>query len=81
MVIHNGFTVLATFVGNENQKVEPFPGVDSTPIWPPCVSIILLQIAKPSPVDFSPAVGRVLIFVWPKLLKRWGISSGFMPGP
>ena len=33
-----------------NQKVEPWPGVLSTPIWPPISSTSCLEIASPNPV-------------------------------
>jgi hypothetical protein len=31
-------------------KVEPLPGLDSTQMRPPCISMIRREIAKPSPV-------------------------------
>src|ERR1035438_8380644 len=34
----------------ENLKVDPRPGSDSTQMRPPCLSTIVLQIAKPTPV-------------------------------
>lgn len=33
-----------------NQKQDPFPSSDSTPIHPPIFSTIVRQIASPSPV-------------------------------
>lgn len=35
---------------NSNQKILPFPNSLSTPILPPCFSIISLEIAKPIPL-------------------------------
>src|SRR5450755_3504202 len=35
--------------GKVNQKVEPTSGVLSTPTLPPCCSMIVLQMYKPSP--------------------------------
>ena len=36
--------------GKENQKQEPFPSSELTPIFPFCCSTILLQIESPNPV-------------------------------
>ena len=36
--------------GNVNLKVEPWPGSDSTHIFPPQRSTIFLQIARPMPL-------------------------------
>src|SRR5208282_597516 len=39
-----------TCSGTVKKKVEPLPGLDSTQSRPPCISMILLAIAKPRPV-------------------------------
>lgn len=44
--------------GRVNQNVAPSPGVESTSITPPCAITTCLTIASPSPVLFSPPVGR-----------------------
>lgn len=41
---------MSLFIGSVNQNVEPSPSLDFTPIHPPNVSIIVLQIANPNPV-------------------------------
>jgi hypothetical protein len=46
---------------------------------PPCASIILRQIAKPSPVLFSPPVGCTESR--PKSLKSLSLSDSGIPGP
>ena len=38
------------FMGRRNQNVLPLPGSLSTPIVPPCCSMIALQMGRPSPV-------------------------------
>src|SRR5215467_3242672 len=37
-------------IGSSIWKVEPFPGVDSTEIRPPCISTISFAMASPNPV-------------------------------
>src|SRR5712692_993393 len=63
----------------ENLNVEPWPGVDSTQMTPPCFSTIFLQIASPIPVPGCSAPCKRLntpkIFSWyadamPKPLSR-----------
>ena len=41
---------ITTKQGRLNQKREPFPGSDSTPIFPPICSTILWQMESPRPV-------------------------------
>ena len=47
---HDDLNCCATFVGTVNENVEPLPGVDSTQMRPPCISIIRFDMARPSPV-------------------------------
>ena len=47
-------------MGCVNQKREPFPCSDSTPIVPPRCSMILLQIDRPKPVPFEKMLGILL---------------------
>ena len=51
----------AAVQGRVKRNVEPCPGVLSAQILPPCATIIFLQMAKPSPVLGSPAVGCTLV--------------------
>ena len=39
----------AAVAGTVNQKIEPFSGADSMPIWPPMVSTRRLEMASPRP--------------------------------
>ena len=43
--------------GRRTTNSQPRPGMFSTPIVPRCASTILRQMARPSPVLFSPPVG------------------------
>jgi hypothetical protein len=45
-----GSCCCSTVTGSVNRKVEPWPGADSTQIFPPCISMMRLEIASPSPV-------------------------------
>src|SRR5208337_5172354 len=47
---HAGLACSLTVTGSVNAKVEPCPNVDSTQIFPPCISIMRFEIASPSPV-------------------------------
>ena len=40
----------STVIGSVKEKVEPWPGADSTQIRPPCISTMRLEIARPRPV-------------------------------
>src|SRR6266478_3074888 len=48
--IHAGLACSSTVTGSVNAKVEPLPGLDSTQMRPPCISIIRFEMARPSPV-------------------------------
>ena len=62
-----------------NQKVEPTPGVLSTPQLPPISSHSLRTIARPRPV---PPKRRVMeLSVCEKDWNRRGSASGGMPTP
>src|SRR6266849_11080541 len=39
-----------TLTGRRNETVAPWPTIDSTQIFPPCISMIRLEIASPRPV-------------------------------
>jgi hypothetical protein len=58
-----------TRIGSVNQKVEPFPGLDSTQMRPPCISTIRLAMESPRPV---PPFFRVL-----ELSTCWNSSKIF----
>src|SRR5262245_35108164 len=65
--------------GSSMRKVEPWPGLDSTQMRPPCISTIFLAMASPSPVP-----PLVLVFessIWWNSSKILSFSSGGMPGP
>src|ERR687888_358585 len=60
-----------------NQKVEPSPGTDSTPIWPPWDSTIFLTMVSPAPVPgYSSRVCKRL-----KISKIRPTCSGAIPMP
>src|SRR5262249_16740041 len=40
----------STMTGSVNEKVEPWPGCDSTQILPPCISMMRFDMASPKPV-------------------------------
>ena len=66
-------------IGTSNQKVEPWPGCESTPIWPDIRSMMRLQITRPRPV---PPYRRVVeASAWLKALNRPPAFSGAMPMP
>lgn len=44
------FSAAAGWYGMVNQKVDPFPSSDSTPMRPPMCSTIVWQMDSPSPV-------------------------------
>src|SRR5690606_2333581 len=55
------------------------PQMDSTPIWPPCISTNRLQRASPSPV---PCAARVVEeSTCENSWNSLGMSSGWMPTP
>ena len=62
-----------------NENVEPLPTCDSTQILPPCISMIRLEIAAPSPVP--------PFFLVIELSACWNSWNSFswsaseMPGP
>ena len=62
-----------------NQKLDPFPGSDSTPISPPIISTSFLEMAKPSPVP--PNFRVVVISACWKDSKRRPRCSGVSPIP
>src|SRR6266446_6004781 len=47
---HAGLACPSTVTGSVNAKVEPLPGLDSTQMRPPCISMIRFEMARPSPV-------------------------------
>src|SRR5262249_48176807 len=47
---HAASTCRSTMTGSVKVKVEPWPGCDSTQIFPPCISMMRLEIARPRPV-------------------------------
>jgi hypothetical protein len=47
---HAGPTCRSTMTGSVKVKVEPWPGCDSIQIFPPCISMMRLEIARPRPV-------------------------------
>ena len=62
-------------MGCVNQKREPFPYSDSTPIVPPRCSMILLQIDSFKPVPFEK------VFSFTNRSNTWLTLSGAMPIP
>jgi hypothetical protein len=46
---HAGLACSSTVTGRVNAKVEPSPGLDSTQMRPPCISMIRFEMARPSP--------------------------------
>src|SRR5262245_28923132 len=65
--------------GSSMRKVDPWPTTDSTEMRPPCISIISLAIASPSPVP--PLVLVIMFSTWWNLSKMHSRSSSGMPGP
>src|SRR5262245_8707108 len=65
--------------GSSMRKVEPRPRTDSTQMRPPCISIISLAIARPSPVP--PLVFVLVLSTWWNLSKIRSRSADGMPGP
>ena len=65
--------------GTVNQKVEPFPSVLSTPIWPPINSTNCLEIARPKPVP--PYFLVVEASTWVKDWNSFFWSPGAIPIP
>src|ERR1051326_4728262 len=66
---HGTSACCATATGSVKENVEPWPGVDSTHIRPPCISMMRLAMASPSPV---PPFCRVL-----ELSACWNSSKIF----
>lgn len=65
--------------GISNQKVEPTPGSDSTPMRPPIRSTMRLEIARPRPV---PPYSRVVeASAWVKAWNSRPCASFGMPMP
>src|SRR5690606_28128780 len=65
--------------GSRNQKVLPLPKIDSTPIWPPCISTNRLHSANPRPV---PCAARVVDeSTCENSWNSLGMSSVRMPTP
>ena len=62
-------------MGRVNQKVEPSPGVLSTPISPPNWWMMLLQMGRPSPVPYTK------VFTLTKRSKMRLQFSRLMPMP
>src|SRR3990172_3677641 len=69
----------STRTGRVNEKVEPFPGLDSTQMRPPWSSMIRLAMESPRPVppffrvvELSACWNSSKIFCW---------SAGAIPGP
>ncbi len=65
--------------GISNQKVEPRPGCDSTPMLPPIRSTMRLQITRPRPVP--PYRRVVLASAWLKARNRRSALPSGMPMP
>ena len=61
-------------------KQLPLPNSLSTQIVPPCFCTKSLQISKPKPVPFSPAVPKVLFFVVTELKSDVHLAAD-MPMP
>ena len=55
---HAASTCRSTRMGTVNEKVEPRPTVESIQIFPPCISMMRLEIASPKPV---PPFLRVIV--------------------
>src|SRR5262249_18013584 len=47
---HVSLACSSTVTGSVNAKVEPCPGLDSTQMRPPCISMMRREVAKPGPV-------------------------------
>ena len=66
-------------IGISNQKVEPCPASDSTPMRPPIRSMMRLEIASPRPV---PPYRRVVeASAWLKAWNRRSCADWAMPMP
>jgi hypothetical protein len=48
--VHAASTCRSTITGSVKVKVEPWPSCDSTQIFPPCISMMRLDMASPKPV-------------------------------
>jgi len=59
--------------------VAPRPSTLSTQMRPPCASTMRLTIASPSPMLFSPPVGRTLVL--PNSVNILGSSEAGIPCP
>ena len=75
----HGCLACSTLIGSVSENVEPWPGRNSTQIRPPCISMIRLEIASPSPV---PPLALVieLSACW-NSWKSFCWSASEMPGP
>src|SRR5262249_14951374 len=76
---HASTTCRSTFTGIVNANVEPLPTSDSTQMRPPCISMMRLAIASPSPVPpFCLVIDASACWNSSKILF-WSFSA--MPGP
>src|SRR6202012_4994811 len=48
-----------TPIGKTTRNVDPTPKVDSTEMWPPCISMMRLAIESPNPVPLLVLVAEL----------------------
>ncbi len=63
-----------------NQKQEPFPGSESTPIFPPSCVMILWQIERPRPVPGNKIIEFDKTVEYSRLLFRFDSYTRILYG-